>query len=118
MESDMSGDIDYGEDENESDGQEQNLDLRPEFCRYRDEGCQLAPSCLNCPLPQCVYDGRGGAQHILKLWRAKEMARLFINEGRKVRELAQVFDVSERTVQRALKVALGDSRRPRGVKSE
>ena len=25
------------------------LDLRPEFCQYRDEGCELAGSCLNCP---------------------------------------------------------------------
>ena len=25
------------------------LDLRPEFCHYRDEGCDLAKSCLNCP---------------------------------------------------------------------
>ena len=28
------------------------IDLPPEFCRYRDEGCELAESCLDCPFPQ------------------------------------------------------------------
>jgi hypothetical protein len=32
-------------------------DLLPEHVRYRDEGCELFPSCLSCPLPQCRYDG-------------------------------------------------------------
>ncbi|MFH1031210.1 MAG: hypothetical protein V1767_01365 [Chloroflexota bacterium] len=27
------------------------LDLPPEFCQYRDEGCEVATSCLRCPLP-------------------------------------------------------------------
>ena len=30
------------------------LDLPPEYCHYRDEGCDLADSCLNCPLPRCI----------------------------------------------------------------
>ncbi len=29
------------------------LDLPPEYCHYRDEGCDLAGFCLNCPLPIC-----------------------------------------------------------------
>ena len=79
------------------------LDLPPEYCHYRDEGCELADSCLNCPLPKCIYDQPGGKQHWLKGLRDGEMVRMFNTEGKEVRELAAMFNVSQRTVQRALK---------------
>ena len=94
---------------------EVKLDLPPEYCRYRDEGCDLADSCLNCPLPKCIYDEPGGKQRWLKRLRAGEMARLFTTGGKGIKELALIFGVSQRTVQRALKLALGDSTK-RGVK--
>jgi DNA-binding transcriptional ArsR family regulator len=84
-------------------------DLPPEYCRYRDEGCDLSGSCLNCPFPNCVYEESGGRQRWVKKLRAREMARLFTTKGKSVKELALIFGVSQRTVQRALKVALGDS---------
>jgi len=84
------------------------LDLPPEYCHYRDAGCELADSCLNCPFTKCVYDEPGGKQRWLKRLRAREMARLFTTEGKGIKELAIMFGVSQRTVQRALKVALGD----------
>ncbi len=87
----------------------EELDLPPEYCHYHDEGCELADSCLNCPFARCIYDEPRGKQRWLKRLRAKEMARLFTTEGKGVKELAQMFDVSQRTVQRALKVALGDT---------
>jgi DNA-binding transcriptional ArsR family regulator len=82
-------------------------DLPPEYCRYRDEGCDLSYSCLNCPFPNCVYEEPGGRQRWVKKIRAREMARLFTTKGKSVKELALIFGVSQRTVQRALKVALG-----------
>ncbi len=85
------------------------LDLPPEYCRYQDEGCEFAESCLNCPLPICIYDEPGGKQRLLKRQRAREMAKLFTNEGKGIKELAQIFGVSQRTVQRALKVAFDGS---------
>jgi hypothetical protein len=85
------------------------LDLPPEYCHYRDEGCDLAESCLDCPFPNCVYEEPGGKQRWLKRIRDKDMARLYTTEGKKVRELAQMFGVSQRTVQRALKAILGNS---------
>lgn len=91
------------------------LDLPPEYCQYRDGGCDLADSCLNCPFPRCIYDEPGGKQRWLKKLRAREMARLFTTEGKRIKELALIFGVSQRTVQRALKASLGDSTR-RGVK--
>ncbi len=79
------------------------LDLPPEYCHYRDEGCELAESCLDCPFPNCIYEEPGGKQRWLKRIRNKDMARLYTTEGKKVKELAQMFGVSKRTVQRALK---------------
>ncbi len=34
----------------------QENDLKPEYCQYRDEGCEYARACLECPFPQCLYD--------------------------------------------------------------
>ena len=84
-----------------SDGME--LDLPPEYCHYRDDGCDLADSCLNCPFGKCVYEEAGGRQRWLKGLRDEEMTRLFSREGKGVKELALIFGVSQRTVQRALK---------------
>ena len=83
------------------------LDLPPEYCRYRDEGCELANSCLDCPFSQCIYDLPGGRQRWLKKQRDREIVRLFITEGKRVKELALMFGISQRTVQRALKGRLG-----------
>jgi hypothetical protein len=82
---------------------EAELDLLPEHCHYRDEGCELAESCLNCPFPECIYDEPGGKQRLLKGQRDTEIARLFSIEKRSVKELAQMFNLSVRTIQRALK---------------
>ncbi len=79
------------------------LDLPPEYCRYQDEGCEFANSCLNCPFSQCIYDQPRGRQRWLKRQRDKEIVRLFITEGKGVKELALMFGISQRTVQRALK---------------
>jgi transposase len=37
------------------------------------------------------------------------MEQLFVKEGKTIRELSQIFKVSKRTVQRALKVSFGDN---------
>ncbi len=79
------------------------LDLPPEYCHYRDNGCDLADSCLNCPLSKCIYDEPGGRQRWLKRQRDRQIARLFTVEGKRVKELALMFGLSQRTVQRALK---------------
>lgn len=81
------------------------IDVLPEYCQYHDNGCDFSESCLNCPLPVCVHDEPGGRQKLLKKRRAMEMARLFADEGKSVRELALIFGVSRRTVERDLKSA-------------
>ncbi len=79
-----------------------DFDRLPEFYAYRDEGCELARSCLACVLPACVLDQPRGKQRQLKKSRDKAITRLFAGEGKGIRELAALFGVSTRTVQRAL----------------
>ena len=80
-----------------------DLDLLPEYCRYQDDGCEFADSCLNCPFPECIYAQPGGRQQWLKKLRDKEVLQLHASQGRGVKELAEMFGVSQRTIQRILK---------------
>jgi hypothetical protein len=70
--------------------------------RYRDEGCNLFPSCLTCPLPHCRYDVAGGARTMLNRVRDDEIRRLRLDAGMEVDEIARRFRVSRRTVFRVL----------------
>ncbi len=88
------------------------LDLPPEFCHYRDEGCEVHKSCLSCPLPGCIYEVAGGKQRWLKRQRNRQVARQFVSEGKGVKELAQSFGISTRTVQRVLKSHLAALAQP------
>lgn len=71
----------------------------PEHTIYRDEGCELAPACLDCWLPRCKdepYDVRPAqGDGVLALAQA----------GVKVNEIARVFGLSRRTVFRRLRLA-------------
>ncbi len=101
------GDVEPGRNGEETGGDGQ--DLLPEYCHYRDEGCELADSCLGCPLPHCVYDEPRGKQHLFKERRDREIARLFSGGGRGIKELAAMFGLSRRTIQRALRRSLNVS---------
>ncbi len=77
-------------------------DLPPEFCHYHDEGCEYFASCLQCPLPDCLKEVPGGTKSLLKKTRNRYI-RIFVSCGWKAREIASLFGVSLRTVQRACK---------------
>jgi hypothetical protein len=85
------------------------LDLPPEYCHYQDNGCEFADSCLDCPFPECVYAQPGGKQRWLKNLRDEAVLRLFTTQGKKVKELALMFGVSRRTIQRILKRGKNES---------
>jgi hypothetical protein len=72
---------------------ESDLDLLPEYCRYQDDGCEFADSCLNCPFPECIYAQPGGRQQWLKKLRDKEVLQLQTSQGKGVKELAEMFGV-------------------------
>lgn len=63
-----------------------------------DDGCEVAPKCLECPLPQCKYDDPSG--HLRQLRQQKDAQIL---EGMKQRNLsvdeaARLFGVTTRTI--------------------
>ena len=85
-----------------------DADLLPGEVNWRDEGCELFPSCLNCPLPRCIEEEPRGKQRSSMSGRARRMAELR-RDGKSIKEIAVLFEVSKRTVQRglALRIAAG-----------
>jgi DNA-binding NarL/FixJ family response regulator len=77
------------------------LDLLPDDINWRDGGCDFSPSCLNCPLPRCVEEEPRGQQRLRMDARKKRMLELK-KDGKSVKEIAGLFGISTRTVQRAL----------------
>jgi len=68
----------------------------------RDTGCEFAPSCFNCPFEVCVYEYPGGKKAWLKKERNKSIKELR-QKGKSTKELAEMFKVGVRAIQRVLK---------------
>lgn len=64
-----------------------------------------AEICRNCPLEKCIYDAERDEKRDRqrKKVRDQEIIRLFITEEKRIRELALMFNISQKTVQRAIK---------------
>lgn len=77
-------------------------DSLPEEYPYRDEGCQLSPSCLSCPLPRCRYDEPESRRDPGKELRDRAIRNLH-RSGIGAPELASRFGLSKRSVYRILK---------------
>jgi hypothetical protein len=73
----------------------------PEFTRYKDDGCEVSPSCFDCPLPRCRYEEPGGLRALLNEERDQQILQLRL-KGMAVDELAGRFNVSRRTVFRVI----------------
>lgn len=74
----------------------------PKFPKgYEQDGCEVAPTCLACPLPMCRYEVKGGLRAIMNLGRNAEIVERR-KSGEKPDELAGDFGVSRRTVFRVL----------------
>ena len=86
-------------------------DALPEHLDYRDDGCDLFPSCLSCPLPRCRYDVPGGVRAMLNQERDHQIRVLREDVGLSVDDIADRFQVSRRTVFRALSVSAHHSGR-------
>ena len=79
------------------------IDALPERYPYRDEGCEVSPSCLRCPLPQCKYDDPGWFQKEKRKGRDREVMLALQDNGLSVPEAATRFALSQRTVFRILR---------------
>ena len=71
----------------------------PEETRYRDTGCDLHPSCLNCPLPHCVEDSPRGRQNFRQRQTAATINSL-LGQGHTHAQIARLLGVSTRTIRR------------------
>lgn len=76
-------------------------DALPEELDYRDDGCDIHPHCLTCPLPRCRYDEPGGVRALLNSYRDQQVVTLR-REGASVDEIAERYSLSRRTVFRIL----------------
>lgn len=77
-------------------------DALPEFAVYHDDGCEVSPSCLSCPLQVCRYDVPGGLKTITSEKRSEEI--LFLaGQGKGIEAIAVQVNVSRRSVFRTLK---------------
>ena len=73
----------------------------PENTNYIDTGCELAPSCLECPLALCKYDDPHLRLRSNKVMRNTEILRLY-RSGAKISKIAVQVNTSERTVYRII----------------
>lgn len=72
---------------------------------YRDRGCAESPTCLACPLQQCIYDlavQPGTLQEMRSRRRRAEIISLLDN-GMTVRQVQTQLGISWNTINRALK---------------
>ena len=74
-------------------------DTLPENTRYRDNGCDAALTCLECPLSLCKYDDPGWLQRENRRTRDDEIFRLRSQQV-PVAEISKRFGISTRTVHR------------------
>ena len=79
------------------------LDSVPEMYHYEDTGCEVSPSCLNCPLPQCKYDDPVWFQRYRRMGRDMKVWRTIHSESLTAEEAAQRFSVTVRTVFRIMR---------------
>lgn len=86
---------------------EPSIDGLPEQMSYHDTGCEVSPSCLRCPLPQCKFDDPVWYQRYRRTGRDQQVLNAFEHGGLTVFDLARRFEVSTRTIHRALRRANG-----------
>ena len=81
------------------------MGVLPEYYPYRDNGCEVSPSCFQWPLPKCKYDDPGWIQREARGKRDLEVLEVRQRDRKTVPQLAQHFGVSQRTIHRILSKA-------------
>jgi hypothetical protein len=88
------------------------IDAVPEFYPYEDTGCEMAASCLNCPLPRCKYDDPVWYQKNRRLAKDLKVYAAIEAEMLSAEAAAERFSVTVRTIFRIMercREALGNS---------
>ena len=68
---------------------------------FVDTGCDLAPSCLNCPFKVCRYDLPGGERALMNESRDSAIIEAYY-AGDAAEVLAKRFRLSVRTIRRVV----------------
>lgn len=84
-------------------------DSLPERTGYHDDGCDIHPHCLTCPLPRCRYDEPGGLRGMINAARDRQIVA-FRTRGIAVDDIADRFGVSRRTIFRILTAKYKEAR--------
>ena len=71
---------------------------------YHDAGCSIAPSCLECPLPECRYDARSNTVRVAARDRRIRRSR---ERGQRCDSLAKRFGLSTRSIHRIVQRKAG-----------
>ena len=79
------------------------VDTVSEYYHYEDTGCEVAPSCLRCPLPQCKYDDPVWFQRHQRMARDLKVWSAMQSESLTVEAAAERFSVTVRTVFRIMR---------------
>jgi hypothetical protein len=77
-------------------------DTLPENTNYRDDGCDISDSCLDCPLPVCKFDAPGWLQRASRYERDMNIVNMRVRDGLSVDEIADRVELSGRTIHRIL----------------
>ncbi|MBI2171005.1 MAG: hypothetical protein HYU30_03135 [Chloroflexi bacterium] len=78
------------------------MDTLPEYFPYKDDGCEVSPTCLRCPLPQCKYDDPGWLARVRRDLRDRQVVEARRCGDVTIGDLARRFGLSVRTVHRIL----------------
>ena len=79
-----------------------NFNVLPENFDYKDTGCRYSKNCLSCTLSICIYDYPGWYSRHLKNSRDKKIITDRLN-GISIKEISEKYQISIRTVHRAVK---------------
>jgi hypothetical protein len=78
------------------------MDLLPEYCHYSDEGCDLAPACLQCPFPTCAKENPIGPAAVARSLRDAALFSLHSQMHLSPEKLARRFHLDLSSVYRIL----------------
>ena len=74
----------------------------PAIDHYADTGCEVARTCLECPLSRCKFDDMAWFTTYRRLARDFRVAAAIHSEGLSVQDAAHRFSVTPRTIFRIL----------------
>ena len=69
---------------------------------YQDQGCDVSPSCLDCPLSECKYDDPATYHREMRESRDRQVIEASLVQGKGTSQIARELGLSSRTISRVL----------------